>query len=94
MPLVGRDPTAIGANKDINLVEIAQFDVPITTRVDVSRYLETKQRASACHASQGGGGIWKNIPRPLTQRLLGNEPFTRVYPAPGPGIERDLFAGA
>ena len=94
MPLVGRDPTAIGTNKDINLVEIAQFDVPITTRVDVSRYLETKQRASACHASQGGGGIWKNIPRPLTQRLLGNEPFTRVYPAPGPGIERDLFAGA
>ena len=95
MPLVGRDPTAIGANKDINLVEIAQFDVPITTRVDVSRYLETKQQASACHASQGGGGgIWKNIPRPLRQRLLGNETFTRVYPAPGPGTERDLFAGA
>lgn len=94
MPLVGRDPTAIGTNKDINLTEIAQFDVPITTRVDVSRYLETKQLASACHASQGGGGgIWKNIPRPLRQRLLGNETFTRVYPVSGPAIERDLFAG-
>lgn len=94
MPLLGMNPTAIGANKDINLVEIAQFDVPVTTRIDVRRYLEIKQKASACHASQGGGGgIFKMIPKPLRQQLLGSEPFTRVYPSPGRSVERDLFAG-
>ena len=94
MPLMGKDPIAFGANRDINLVEIAGFDVPVTTRVDVSRYLQTKQQASACHASQGGGGgMMKMVPKPLRQRLMGNEPFARVYPAPGPGVESDLFAG-
>ena len=63
MPLMGKDPLAFGTNRDINLVEIAGFDVPVTTRVDVR------------------------------QRLMGNEPFARVYPAPGPGVESDLFAG-
>jgi LmbE family N-acetylglucosaminyl deacetylase len=94
MPLAGKNPRAFGTNQDIDLVEIASWHVPITTRIDVGRYLDTKWRAAACHASQGGGsGLWGILPLPIRRRLLASETFSRVYPRPGPALEKDLFAG-
>jgi mycothiol S-conjugate amidase len=93
--LLGRDMTKFGRNQDINLVEIAQWDTPVHTRIDVSAYLPAKERASIAHASQySGGPSWlRAIPGPLRKRFTRYEMFTRAFPAPGVGMEDDLFAG-
>ena len=46
MPLFGQDPTAIGRNKDINLVEISRWEKPVHAMIDVSNYLDRKLAAS------------------------------------------------
>lgn len=96
MRLIGRDPSKFGRNQDIDLAEIASWEVPITTRVDVSPWYEAKMAAATCHHSQGGGsGMWRPIPAPVRRRLLGTETFFRAYPEvpPGARAETDLFAG-
>lgn len=95
MPWMGQDPTAIGRNKDINLVEISRWETPIHARVDVSRYLPQKLAASLAHASQYSGGptFIRVLPSFLRRRFLGMDTYTRAYPAPNGRIERDLFAG-
>jgi mycothiol S-conjugate amidase len=96
MTVTRRDPTRFGRNKDIDLKEIAGWEVPTTTRIDVRRYYDAKMAAAACHQSQGGGsGMWRQIPTPLRRHLLATETFFRVYPevqlrAP---VETDLFGG-
>jgi len=95
MRLLGRDPAKFGRNQDINLAEIASWDQQITTRIDISRFLDIKQQASACHKSQAGpGGMFGWLPGPIRRRMMGAETFTRALPpvngqAP---IETDLFA--
>ena len=93
--LAGRDMTRFGRNQDINLVEIAQWDTPVNTRIDVAAYLPVKERASLAHASQYmGGPSWiRAIPGPLRMRFTRHETFTRAFPAPGAATETDLFAG-
>jgi LmbE family N-acetylglucosaminyl deacetylase len=93
MPLLGRDPAAFGTNRDINLRAIAEIDQPVSARIDVSRCLDAKQRAGACHRSQSGPtGLYEHIPDWLVRRMLGRETFYRAYP-PAAGLETDLFAG-
>lgn len=94
MRLAGKDPTAIGRNQDINLVEISRWVTPVTTTIDVTDALAEKQRASEAHASQysGGPGWLAVIPAPIRRRVAGREQFTRVFPG-GDHDERDLFAG-
>jgi hypothetical protein len=55
--------------------------------------MDEKARASACHASQQGGGSGGIFTFLL--RLFGNhEQFMRAYPpAPDDLLESDLFAG-
>ncbi len=97
MPLLGQDPTAFGRNGDINLVEIAAVDYPITAKIDVADYVDVKNAAAACHRSQGGSSrrLFGWLPRWLVRRIASSEGFTRAYPRvePGERIERDLFAG-
>ncbi len=96
MPVLGRDPTAFGKNGDINLVEITAIDYPITTRIDVTDYLEIKNTAAACHRSQNSPrDIFDRLPRWLVHWITGTEGFTRAYPEfrPGEPVERYLFAG-
>ncbi|HEY7712236.1 MAG TPA: PIG-L family deacetylase [Candidatus Entotheonella sp.] len=95
MPLMGQDPTALGRNKDINLVEISQWHTPVHTQIDVEAYLSQKEAASRAHASQYGGGpsYIRILPQFMRRRFLRVERFTRAFPAPSNGIERDLFAG-
>jgi LmbE family N-acetylglucosaminyl deacetylase len=94
MPLVRKDPRKVGRNHDIDLVQIVSWETPIHARVDVRPYLEIKDKASACHKSQGGDqDSFKWIPQFIQRRYWGSETFTRGVPSPMPGapVERDLF---
>jgi LmbE family N-acetylglucosaminyl deacetylase len=89
----GRDPSHFGKNRDIDLAALVNVDFPIHARIDIRPVLEIKEKASACHASQGGGGM-ASSQRWLTRIIGESESFTRAYPLPPPArIERDLFAG-
>lgn len=92
--LTGKDPRRVGRNADIDLVEILDHAEPIHTRVNVRDYLETWDEASACHASQLGGGFLR-LPMTVRRIISANQGFTRVHPAPARSRvdERDLFAG-
>ncbi len=97
MPLLGRNPRALGANHDIDLVEILSHTIPITTRIGFGAYYDIAQQASACHSSQlsGPSSFSGWAPRWLLRRLMGTDTYFRAYP-PVPQnepIERDLFAG-
>ena len=95
MPLWGKDPTAIGRNKDIDLVEISQWDTPVHARIDVAEYLAQKHQASIAHASQysGGPAFVRVLPPFLRRRFLATDSYTRAYPEPTSVIETDLFEG-
>lgn len=82
--LTGQDPRRFGRNRDIDLVQIASWEVPVNARVDVRRYLSVKQRASACHASQLPLGRQSWVSQLLFRRGNGAEHFSRAHPAPHP----------
>lgn len=93
MPLFGKDPRRFGRNEDIDLAEVAAQDFPIHTRINISKALDAKERASACHSSQNaapGGGFVSWI-----FRLFGrHEGFMRAHPpVTGRIREKDLFEG-
>lgn len=91
--LKGQDPRRLGRNKDIDIVKILENAEPVHATVDVSDYLEAWDEASACHASQLGGGSMPQLPMWLRRRVRGKQGFTRVYPPPTrSGVdEHDLF---
>ena len=94
MPLFRRDPRRFGRNQDIDLLEILSWETPVHARVDIRPYLEVKQRASACHASQGGGQQFLGwLPEVVRRRWLGYETFVQGHPKPEPGdeVRTDLF---
>jgi LmbE family N-acetylglucosaminyl deacetylase len=94
MPLFGQDPRHWGRNKDIDLYTLSQDNFPVHAVINFKPVMDLKDQASACHASQGGGGLSRGLARWLV-RLRGNKDFfMRAYPAPQPGRrERDLFEG-
>ena len=90
--LLGRDPSHFGKNRDIDIASLAEVDFPIHARIDIRSVIEVKQKASACHSSQGGGRIGGIVGR-LAGLFGGVETYMRAYPvAPPARIERDLFA--
>ncbi len=94
LPLVGQNPRQFGRNKDIDLVTMSTWVVPVTARVRVSDYAGHKARASACHISQQPVTRQGNlIVRLLFRRAAGWESFSRLYPAvqAGEPVEHDLF---
>lgn len=95
MPIFGQDPTAFGRNKDINFVEIVQWETPIHAKINVADYGQKKLAASKAHASQysGGPSYIRLLPPPLRRRMLSVDTFTRAYPTPVNGMETDLFSG-
>lgn len=95
MPFFGQDPTAMGRNKDINWVEIAEWETPITTRIDSRNYYQLRLAASRAHASQFGGGPgWmRMVPKFIRRSMIGFDSYTRAFPEAEPYLEQDLFAG-
>jgi LmbE family N-acetylglucosaminyl deacetylase len=93
MPILGQNPRQFGRNKDIDLVQIASWDVPTTTIIDTKSMVEIKKRASACHASQQPPGQQSNLLiRFIFRRNQGREYFSRVFPPALVGkIDNDLF---
>lgn len=95
MRLAGKDPSKIGRNQDIDLVEISRWETPVHARINVAAYARQKEQASRAHASQYGGGpaFLRILPAFLRRRLASHDSFTRAFPAPSAQIEADLFAG-
>ena len=94
--LAGKDPRHFGQNGDVDLVRAAEQAGRITARLDNRAYAVDKERASACHRSQGGGGgPFARLPRRWRYRFLGEEFFARIMPPSpfGAPSETDLFAG-
>ena len=98
--LTGQDPTKFGRNKDIDLTKLGRPAGQIHVRVNVRPYLEIKQRASACHSSQGGGsGLSNQSGTSLRERLsylirswFSNwETFQQLYPPPDGNGRRGGF---
>jgi LmbE family N-acetylglucosaminyl deacetylase len=92
LPLFGRDPTALGRNKDINLKRIVEVERTVTTKIKVTPYYDVRQQAAACHASQIS--IRSQLPEFINKWLSRHDTYTRVVPLFENGqLERDLFAG-
>ena len=93
MRLSGKDPTAMGRNKDINLTILGQEDEDIHVEIDYQPYWEVKRLASAEHASQGGGSsFFRFLPRFLQKRWFSTDHFQQAHPAVPKGYkDADLF---
>jgi LmbE family N-acetylglucosaminyl deacetylase len=93
--LLGKDPSKFGKNGDIDIASIAMVDFPTHARINIRSVQDKKDMASACHSSQGGGGMRRGL-LGLFSRILGHyETFMRAYPPveKGARITRDLFTG-
>ncbi|MBN2083886.1 MAG: PIG-L family deacetylase [Anaerolineales bacterium] len=93
LALLGQDPGHFGKNRDIDLVSLAGVDFPIHAKINFGPVIGVKQKASACHSSQGGGGV-PGIALGLMRLMGSSEDYMRAHPLPPPKrIERDLFEG-
>ena len=88
-----QDPRRMGLNRDINMLKTLEHMEPVHARIPIAEYLDIWERASRCHASQGGGRITRTS-RILRRILYAKQGFTRVFPAPEHDRvdEGDLFA--
>ena len=95
-PLLRMDPHHFGRNGDIDLATLVEEgDFTIHARIDCRSVSEIRDKASACHISQGGESIGRQGPLALLRRFFGStETFMRAYPLPEKGLrEKDLFEG-
>ena len=92
--LRGQDPRHLGRNHDFDLVAILEHVEPIHTQIDIRNYYDAWDAASACHASQIGGG-GPRFPKWTRRWLSPYQNFTRVSPTPKANRvdEHDFFDG-
>lgn len=90
--LRGQDPRHLGRNKDFDLVAILDHVEPAHTTIDIRKYFAAWDEASACHASQLGGG-GPRFPLWLRRVISPYQSFTRIYPKPASNRvdEHDFF---
>lgn len=83
MRLLGKDPSKVGRNKDIDLTRLARdVDTPKHVSINYRSVQARKDQADACHASQGGGRFIGSNLLEVVARWLGNKDhFTQAYPA-------------
>jgi len=93
MPLFGRDPRRQGRNQDIDMVSIAAVSFPTHAVINYRPVAAIREKAAACHASQGGGGLIRGPFAVLRRWFSSYETFMRAYPPPIGRKERDLFEG-
>ncbi|MHC1740735.1 MAG: PIG-L deacetylase family protein [Anaerolineaceae bacterium] len=94
MKLLGKDPHKFGRNQDIDLAAIAEVSFPVNAVIHYLPVADLREKAAACHASQGGtqvtsGGIIGQIRRAFGAKDL----FMRAYPPASRHVEKDLFEG-
>jgi len=94
LPLFGKNPHEWGRNGDIDLVSISKDSFPVHTVIDYTQVSDLKAEASACHASQGGGGLSRGLMNWLVRFRGTKDHFVQAYPPPnGRRKEKDLFTG-
>lgn len=98
LPLFGQDPHHAGRNKDIDMTRMLDTNYPINAEIRLNkRSVQIRNRAAACHASQGGGGPRRGPFRILQfiEKIRGQrEYFMRDFPIPtNHHRETDLFEG-
>lgn len=93
MRLAGRDPKAMGRNKDIDMTVLGQEDEDIHVQINYRDYWDVKRLASAEHASQGGGtSFFRFLPEFLRKRWFSTDHFQQAHPAVPKGFKDiDLF---
>ena len=84
----------MGRNGDVDTYKILEHIEPVHARIPIAKYHDIWERASRCHASQGGGRFGRGG-RLLRRLFYSYQGFTRVFPVPGHNRmdEDDLFAG-
>jgi LmbE family N-acetylglucosaminyl deacetylase len=94
MPLFGKDPHKFGRNGDIDLTDLI-VDYPIHVRVNTRSVGKIKSRASAQHASQGGGQMRHGLMGFIMWAFGEREDYMRAYPPVNGNFSRkhDLFDG-
>lgn len=95
MRVMGRDPHKFGRNGDIDLASIAEVSFPVNAVIRYSSVAELKDKAAACHASQGGTQITSgtNIIARIRSLFTAKDIFMRDYPPAERHKEYDLFEG-
>jgi LmbE family N-acetylglucosaminyl deacetylase len=94
MKLTGRDPHKFGRNGDIDLAAIAEVSFPINAVINYLPVAELRERAAACHASQGGTQMTgRSLVGTIRRFFDSKDTFMRVFPAPTKHVEKDLFEG-
>jgi len=95
MPFWGRDPRKWGRNRDIDLTDLL-VDFPIHVKMNIKPVAEVKRKASAQHASQGGGvSSLKGLFGLMNWLFGGEEDYMQAYPPVDGNFRRksDLFEG-
>ncbi|MGI6741242.1 MAG: PIG-L deacetylase family protein [Brevefilum sp.] len=94
MRLIGKNPRKYGQNEDIDLVSISEVRFPTHARVNYRPVRKLRDKAAACHASQGGEKMNKGF-RGFVVKLFSDpsDTYMQAYPEPqmGARISRDLF---
>jgi len=97
MPLFGQDPRHAGRNRDIDFTKTIGVEYPVHAEIRLKKQsIMIRNKAAACHASQGGGQPRRGPFRILriAERLQGQRDyFMREYPPPLRRKEKDLFEG-
>lgn len=94
MPLFGKDPRKFGKNGDIDLTAILVENFPTNARINYKKVAQIRDKASACHASQGGDRTSGYLVAWLMRQFSSYETFMRAVPSPEKNhIEKDLFEG-
>ena len=95
MRLAGKDPRHFGVNGDVDMASIADVSFPINARIDYAPVAAIRDKAAACHASQGGGRMGGGLVNWIMRRVRGQDSYMRARPEPmkGEKVESDLFTG-
>ena len=92
MPLLKMDPEKYGRNGDINMKKIVEMEFPVNAMINYKKYEAYRVSASACHASQGGGGREMTFYGRLRKMLASTKDnFMQAYPEPNGKVAKDLF---
>jgi len=91
MRLIGRDPQKFGRNHDIDLAAVAEVNFPTNAVIDYRLVADIRDKASRCHASQGGASLTGGLFGPIRRYFASKELYMRAYPSPNGKVERDLF---
>jgi hypothetical protein len=93
MPLFGVDPSRFGKNKDIDLKAIMSIDFPLHARINYRKYAAIRDKATTCHASQGGDRQSGYVVAWIMRLFNSTESYMRAYPpVANERLEKDLFA--